>query len=251
MDKYLEIFEKEKGVKAFFTTKYGAVEGTPGGTIYDNYEVFEEVGLGDTFKAWPRQVHKTNIEVIKKNELDDIKEYAKGTDRPDGIILPETDGVITNAKGVLLTSVHADCLPVYFYDAKAEVIGLVHAGWRGAVAGIVPQAIRKMVSVLNAGFDTMKVHVGPGISKCCFEVGQEVASEFLLEWGYSFAEPAGEDKYMLDLKAAVKHQVLGMKIPEENITINEHCTCCEPEMFCSYRREGGTYMRMGAGICMI
>ncbi len=244
---YLDIFEKEEGIKAFFTTKDEAVEGMSGGTIFNNEPLFAEMGLSEMFKVWPRQIHSTNIEVVR---ADDVQRLAgKG-----GIVLPDTDGVITDAKKVLLTSVHADCLPVYLYDAKNGVIGLVHAGWRGAVAGIVPQAIRKMIVVLGASMDHVKMYIGPGISKCCFEVGSEVASEFLLEWGSSFSEPAGDpegEKYMLDLKAAVRQHALNMGIPQENIETNGHCTCCEPELFCSYRREGGTYMRMGAGIVML
>ena len=161
-------------------------------------------------------------------------------------------------KNVLLTSVHADCLPVYLYDPEAGAIGLVHAGWRGAVAGIVPKAIEKMRDTFNAKAESTKLYIGPGISRCCFEVGGEVAAEFLEKWGSTFAEPkAGADsldsesKYMLDLKVAVKAQAIGAGIPEETIEISEHCTCCEPELFCSYRREGGTYMRMGAGIRLV
>lgn len=255
--KYLDIFEKEEGVKAFFTTKDGAVEGSPDGTVFNNEQLFEEMGLTDTFKVWPRQVHGTNIEVIKASDMQSLTEEELQR-LNGGIILPDTDGIMTDAKNVLLTTVHADCLPVYLYDAKNGVIGLVHAGWRGTVAGIVPQAIRRMVAVLGAGRDHLKIHIGPGISKCCFEVGPEVASQFLLEWGSSFSESVDtgtdndtdEEKYLLDLKAAVKQQAINAGIPEENIETSTHCTYCEPELFCSYRREGGTYMRMGAGIVM-
>lgn len=248
--KYLEVFENEKNVKAFFSTKEGAVSGAPGGTVFDNEDLFREMGLANQIKIWPKQVHGTNVDIVRE---DDIKTL--GLDAEHGLIIPETDGTITNVKGVLLTSVHADCLPVYLYDSRNQIIGLVHAGWRGAVAGIVPQAIRKMVYVLGASLDDIKLHIGPGISQCCFEVGAEVASQFLLEWGASFAEEKESDgpeaKYLLDLKAAVKHQALSMKLKEENITISKHCTYCEPELFCSYRREGGTYQRMGAGICLL
>ena len=270
--KYINIFENEESVRAFFTTKEAAIKGMPGGTLYNNVELFEEMGLGKMFKVWPRQVHGTNVAVIKETDLDMIKKHAEeqaDTEKPspadafqNGIVIPETDGVITNAKDVLLTSVHGDCLSVFLYDSKSQSIGLVHAGWRSAVGGIVPQAIRKMVYVLGASLDNMKVHIGPGISKCCFEVGAEVATQFLLEWGSSYAEPidsakasdtAGdenEEKYLLDLKEAVRQQVLDVKIREENITISEHCTYCEPELFNSYRRDGADYRRMGAGICM-
>ena len=241
--KYIEIFEQETGVTAFFATKFGAVEGSPGGTVYDNQELFREIGVQDYFKVWPKQVHGTDIAVI---DLEDVNQSLS----EGGVILPETDGVLTNVRKVLLTSVHADCPPVYLYDPESRSIGLVHAGWRGTVAGIVPKAIRKMQDELGAKAENIRLFVGPGISKCCFEVGEEVADQFKEKWGSTFAEPCGGSKYMLDLKAAIKAQAIGAGIPEKNIGISEHCTCCEPSLFCSYRREGGTYMRMGAGICL-
>ncbi|MGI6765858.1 MAG: peptidoglycan editing factor PgeF [Lentihominibacter sp.] len=238
--KYINAFEKEEGITAFFSTKEGAVKGSP----YDNEEVFAELGLQNAVKVWPVQVHSDRVVVIDEGDA------ASAT---GSITVPHTDGVITNVRNVLLTTVHADCLPVYFYDEKKQVIGLVHSGWRGTVAGIVPQAMRKMTSVFGVSPETVKIHIGPGISSCCFEVGTEVAKQFLLDWGYVFAEETeaeGETKYLLDLKATIKKQLTDMGIQEENIETSSHCTCCEPERFCSYRREGGTEMRMGAGICM-
>ena len=56
---------------------------------------------------------------------------------------------------------------------------------------------------------------------------------------------------MMDLKAIIRRQLEDAGVPSVNISDDGHCTYCEPEMFCSYRREGGTYMRMGAGICIL
>ena len=68
-----------------------------------------------------RQIHEDHIAVVSR--------------RPEGPIrIPDTDGLITDLKNVLLTTVHADCLPVYFFDPEKGVIGLVHAGWRGSAA---------------------------------------------------------------------------------------------------------------------
>ena len=242
-EKYIRIFEHEPGVMAFFATRFSAVEGRPGGTVYDNRELFSELGVDDYFKVWPRQVHGTDIAVI---DLEDVNQNLSD----GGVIIPETDGVITNVKKVLLTSVHADCPPVYLYDPETRSIGLVHAGWRGAAAGIVPKAIRKMQNEYGAKADDIRLFVGPGISKCCFEVGEEVAEQFEKNWGSTFAEPCGGSKYMLDLKEAIRSQAVGAGIPEENIGISEHCTCCEPSLFSSCRREGSSYMRMGAGIAI-
>lgn len=250
--KYLKIFENETGVEAFFTTKYGAVKGRAGGTVFDNPPLFEELGLSDTFKVWPKQIHKTDIAAITE---EDVRKQRQ--DGQSGIVIADTDGTVTNVSNVLLTSVHADCLPVYFYDEAHHAIGLVHAGWRGAAAGIAPKAVEKMVRLYGSDPARIKAALGPCISSCCFEVGAEVPEQFFKEWGDTFAVPvrpgeggAGADKYLLDLKAAVRRQLTDQGLRSENIAISSHCTCCEPGLFCSYRREGGTYERMGAGICM-
>ncbi len=242
MMKYIKVFEKEEGITAFFSTKEGAATGSP----YNNEEVFDELGLRETVKVWPAQVHSDRVVIIGDREVSDSTE---------GIVVQNADGTITNVRNVLLTTVHADCLPVFFYDKSKQVIGLVHSGWRGTASGIVPQAMRKMMSVFGVSPENVKIHIGPGISSCCFEVGTEVVKRFLLEWGYVFAEEIeaeteGETKYLLDLKATIKKQLTDMGLREENIEVSSRCTCCEPEIFCSYRRECGTEMRMGAGICL-
>ena len=58
-------------------------------------------------------------------------------------------------------------------------------------------------------------------------------------------------EYYIDLKELNRRQLVATGISPEKIEVSAHCTCCEPELFCSYRREGGTYRRMGAGLCML
>ncbi|MCI7145326.1 MAG: peptidoglycan editing factor PgeF [Clostridiales bacterium] len=229
--KYLEIFEDIPGIKAFFSTKEGAVEGSP----YNNEELFSELGLEKAFRVFPQQVHEATVCDITGDMI-----------RGDSISLPSTDGTVTREKNVLLTTVHADCPPVYFAHNKGDAVGMVHSGWRGTLAGICPQTVRRMVSLYGISPENLRVHIGPSISRCCFEVGDEVIRAFNLEWGYSFTE-----NNMMDLKAIIRRQLEDAGVPSVNISDDGHCTYCEPEMFCSYRREGGTYMRMGAGICIL
>lgn len=243
---YIDIFEKVEGVKAFFSTKYGAGKGSP----YYHEATLRQLGLLDMQLIQPQQVHEANIEVIDERGAEPV-------------VLPRTDGAITDRKGVLLTTVHADCLPVWFYDKDNHAIGLVHAGWRGTLAGIAPKAVKMMREAYGSVPARIIAHIGPGISKCCFETGPEVIEAFRKEWEFAdlYADPAGgldkgtgqaEDmgKYYIDLKGINMQQLLGAGMLKKNITISSHCTCCEPETFESYRREGGTYMRMGAGICL-
>lgn len=233
-EKYIKVFTKFAEVRGFFATKYGTVDSYP----YIRNDVFEENGLSDAIAVCPKQVHKDNIEII--------------SEKPSDILLiPDTDGLITNQKNVLLTTVHADCLAVFLYDAKKNAIGLVHAGWRGTVLGIAPKAVKMLVGVYDCNPADIHAFISPGISECCFEVGSEVYEEFKNLWNFidDYAEPQ-KNKYYIDLKGINKRQLEQAGLQSDNIDISSHCTCCEPETFCSYRRDGGTYLRMGAGLCM-
>lgn len=254
--KYIEVFPQFEEVTGFFSTKYGTSDGYP----YNREDVFGENGLEEAIPVWPKQVHKDHIEIIEQRPY-----------RP--LEVSDTDGVITNLRGILLTTVHADCLPVYFFDPLKNAIGLVHAGWRGTNLGIAPKAVERMQLEFGSAPLDLQVFIGPGISKCCFEVGAEVYGEFRRRWEFidDFAEEEeksldGESengsvrpdsgscdhiKYRLDLKGINRRQLTDIGIPASNIEISPHCTCCQPELFCSYRRVGGTNQRMGAGLCLI
>lgn len=251
-DKYISVFSQFHQIRGFFSLKSGASAGYP----YDRVDIFAENGLADAVPVWPKQIHKSHIEAIMEKPQKPLE-------------LADTDGLITNVKGVLLTTVHADCLPVYFFDPEKEAIGLVHAGWRGSLAGIAPKAVQKMGVEFGSRSEDIFVYIGPGISKCCFETGVEVYCAFQEAWpfvdemadrasgetpgsmpGQTPGKPHSE-KYYIDLKAINKRQLENMGIKPEHIEVSHHCTYCEPALFCSYRREGGTYQRMGAGLCLV
>lgn len=84
----------------------------------------------------------------------------------------------------------------------------------------------------------------------------EVAEAFAENWTFAedYITRTPEDmvngKCHIDIKGINQEQLELMGIPTDQIRVSEHCTCCEPQLFCSYRREGGTYMRMGGGLCM-
>lgn len=300
---YIDIMKNVKDIKAFFSTKHGASNGSP----YYHEGALRELGLEDKILAQPQQVHEAKIGIIGAEECrivdeegcviqawsrseegpvieawsqggrmvaenPDLKSGAAGTEQPvlpgpsgpatkqanRHIRFPRTDGVITDQKNILLTTVHADCLPVWLYDEEHHAIGLVHAGWRGTLAGIAPRAVKLMQENYGSDPAKMKAAIGPGISLCCFETGPEVIEAFRAEWDFAdkYAEPAerrpggAAGKYYIDLKGINTEELLLAGLKLENIEISDHCTHCEPETFASYRREGGTYMRMGAGICL-
>lgn len=230
----MPIFEDKKEITAFFSTKAGSNPQSP----YDNKEVLSDLHLNTCQLIWPQQVHEAHIEIIREK-----------AENNEPIRLPQTDGLVTNQPEILLTTVHADCLAVFFYDKNRKAIGLVHAGWRGTVKGIAVKAVKTLMEEYGSKPADIMAYISPGISQCCFETGTEVYEEFLDKWPWvdEFAIKKGE-KYFLDLKSINKKQLLDMGLTD--IQISSYCTCCNPELFCSYRGENGTKQRMGAGICL-
>lgn len=229
---YLRVWEKFPGIKAFFATKKGSMIGYP----FYKEEIFSDLNLMDATLVGHHQTHSTNVEVITEEM---VSEARNGDNR---IVFEGVDGAITNLKGVLLTSRHADCIPLFFYDPTCNVIGMVHSGWRGTADEIGRVTVEKMVSIYGCNPANIFVHIGPGISKCCFEVDEPCFREFK---NPEYTTQNG--KYYIDLKAYNKKMMIGAGVLEEHISVSEHCTCCEPELFASHRYDGSK-LRMGGGI---
>ena len=244
--KYLRIFTEHDGISAFMSTKLSAHEGWP----YFDEEVFNANAPAGYIPVGHWQTHGTNIMVIDTAEIDKYKsgdtsaEYDAENSNGNGLKYVDSDGAITDIKGVLLTSMHADCTPLFFYDSVRGAIGMVHSGWKGTAKEIGAVASLKLQEVYGCDPKNIYVHIGPSISKCCFEVDKDVFDQFKSP-SYTFKG----GKYYIDLKEYNQRMLIRTGIPSENITISPHCTCCEPELFCSYRADG-TKLRMGAGIVL-
>lgn len=153
---------------------------------------------------------------------------------------PKADAMVTDRPGVALGILTADCAPVLLADASARVIGAAHAGWRGALTGVIDATVRAMAR-LGADPKRIVAGIGPCIAQRSYEVGPEFPAPFLA------AEPAhdtlfapcaaaaarGETKYLFDLRGFVAAQ-LG-KTGVTQVYDLPHDTCRE-ERFFSYRR---------------
>jgi hypothetical protein len=114
---------------------------------------------------------------------------------------PKADGMATRVKGVALGVLAADCMPFLFFDAHAEVIGAAHAGWRGALAGVLEATVAAMVSI-GAAPDRLVAAVGPCMRQENFEVGLDVLSAFTAKYPQAeqfFAPGVSAEKRQLDL----------------------------------------------------
>lgn len=154
------------------------------------------------------------------------------------------DAMFTDKNTISLCTIHGDCVPIFLLDTKNKVIGLCHAGWKGTVKRITAKLIDKMKDEYNSQSKDILAAVGPCIGKCCFEVHSDVAEPFMKEFSETggISKAVNDGKYMVDLQAGVAYDIYSRGIPLQNVTIADMCTCCNKELFHSYRRDG-----LGAG----
>ncbi len=157
----------------------------------------------------------------------------------------EGDALISNQPGITLSVRTADCLPILMADTRNLAVAAVHAGWRGTLLEIVPKTVQAMGEQFGTRPDDLVIAVGPGIGACCFEVGPDVASQF------SALFPERVDlnrKTKIDL-VETNLRLLGRNDGRmRQIATSGLCTCCQPNLFHSYRRDRDQAGRMVSAI---
>jgi YfiH family protein len=127
---------------------------------------------------------------------------------------PQADGMVTKLRRVVLGSDSADCPIILFVDAHAGVIGLAHAGWRGAKAGIIEETLKKMVS-LGAEYHQIMASISPCISQSSYEVGLEFHNNFLKDDKQNclfFKNGNKENYFQFDLLGYVAKRLAGCNL---------------------------------------
>lgn len=146
----------------------------------------------------------------------------------------EADGMVTNQR-LALAVYSADCVPVLLADGHGRVAA-VHAGWRGTLAGIAAEAVAQLER-LGALRDELRAVLWPSIGPCCFEVNEDVAALFRgLDQRLVWTNQRG--RLVVDLWQANCHFLLASGLSPTQIELPSACTCCNPERFFSYRRDG-------------
>ncbi len=213
------------GVRHFFGTRHytatlGAEVGVP---------VQRRPGLPPA--AWllsVKQVHGIDALVVDR--------ALSPTDRFDG----GWDALITDQPGVMVAVRTADCVPVLVQDPCRRVVAAIHAGWRGAVAGIVPKTVQLMEHRFGCHPSHLHISIGPSAGVCCYEVDEPVLErlrEGFTRWEAVVRGPRG-GKAHLDLKQLIREQGRQAGVKSECITAVNLCTICHDDLFFSYRREG-------------
>lgn len=148
-------------------------------------------------------------------------------------LTPTCDAMISQSKNVALAVMVADCIPLLFYDAPTQSIGVVHAGRVGSALSISVKTVQAMQKHFGVDPKTLKIYIGPSIGACCYEVGKEVCG------GLEHVLHVKQESLFLDLPRANIQALCKAGVLEKNIHDEMLCTCCSAEYF-SYRREKTT-----------
>lgn len=148
---------------------------------------------------------------------------------------PRADAMVTATPGLALGVLTADCQPVLFADARAGVIGAAHAGWRGALDGVLEATVAAMED-LGAARDHITAVIGPSISQAAYEVGPEFIEDFIAEDpdNARFFANGRDGRYQFDLPGFGLHRLRCAGVGQAEWT--RHCTYEDAARFYSYRR---------------
>lgn len=203
----------------------GIVQGTTGrGDAAEPFDLglFGGSPVGPTLSRWRALRDATGMPgAVHARQMHGVGIRAHHGPAPDGLLVTEAfDGHLTDRPGVLLAVSVADCVPVFLVAPQRHRVALLHGGWRGTAAGMVPKGIAALAEGDPAG---VHVHLGPAICGRCYEVGPEV------HVALGLPDPGG--KAPVDVRAVQVAQAIGAGVPPERITVSEHCTRCGDGFF--------------------
>jgi len=235
-----------------FTTRFGGVSqgiysslnlgincGDDPARVRENYRLTcSALNIAEYDIVCSNQIHGTHIRVVSRGDCGGLFRI-----RPQ-----EADGLITQSTGVALMVFTADCVPILLHDHVRHVIGAIHAGWRGTALNIAGAAIQRMVDEFSCFPADISAAIGPPISKCCYETGQDVADALRNTLGNK-AETCialHGNKYMVDLKES--NRLLLERAGLRDIMISDDCTSCQSDKYWSHRKTNG---KRGSQIAII
>jgi len=178
-----------------------------------------------------------NAAVVRTNQRHGNRVHILDEDLPRQIL--EGDAFITASPNIVCFVRTADCVPVLLCDARNRAVAAVHAGWRGAVCGVIGHTIRAMQDAFGSDASKLLAAIGPSICPECYTVGDDVIDAFSQNGFNDSLWIAKSDKnsFSLNLKRASQELLIASGVPRENISMLPLCTSCRNGDFASYRRE--------------
>jgi polyphenol oxidase len=241
-----------------FTTRPWTIGSNPAATPAEGWaEVAEAVGVEPPDMVRVRQVHGATVLSLRPG------------DRFDSDRLSDADIIVSDDPRRAIAIQTADCVPLLLADRRTGVICAAHAGWRGLAARVPTVAVAAMVDGFASRPEDLVAAIGPAISWCCYEVGEDVRAAFagngfpaaaIERWFAKAPQPSAVNPPMPGLGApragheyfdgwgAARDQLEGAGVPLAQIAVAELCSASHPQWLCSYRRDGKAAGRMAAAI---
>lgn len=249
------------GVKHLFTTRDGGISkgdyasmnlsftrGDEKENVLENYRIIASyMGVRVEDMVCSHQTHTTNVRHVTK------KDCGKGVLYPRDY--ENVDGLITNEKNVVLCTLYADCVPLYFVDLKHHAIGLSHSGWKGTAGQMGKRTLERMKEEFGTNPRDVYAAIGPSVCVDCYEVSKEVISEFAGQFSKKEMEcisyQKDNGKYQLDLWKANEIILLNAGILKEHLSVTGLCTHCNCNRMFSHRKMGDKRGNLGAFLCLV
>lgn len=202
------------------------VQGTTGRPF--DLGLFGEGPSGEVVERWGALAGALGVgRVVHGRQVHEATVRVHGEGSPGLLIAPDADGHVTRASGVLLTVATADCVPVSVVDPERRVVAMLHAGWRGAAAGILERGVEVLGERFRSEPRVLRVHLGPAICGSCYEVGPEVHEALGLE--------PPDAPTPVDLRGVLAARVVEAGVAAGRVSASSHCTRCGGSSFYSHR----------------
>ena len=217
----------------FFTRKGGVSSGIFNGLNcgLGSSDQLEAVELNRDRVADEMGVEAQDLVTIFQTHSADVQVIEAPSDA-EGV---QADAMVSKTPGIALGILTADCQPVLFADAEGGVIGAAHAGWKGALSGVLENTVTAMEE-LGANRDRIVAVIGPSISQRSYEVGPEFREAFAVAVpnADAYFAPGFGDRFQFDLPAFGVDRLTEAGVAKATWT--GHCTYSDPDRFFSYRR---------------
>lgn len=223
----------------------GSVGDNPERVVENRRRAFAAVGLERASLYDVYQVHGNEVICTDAPHPDELHRVQK-----------KADAILTDQRGVTLFMRFADCVPIFLFDDKRHVIGLVHAGWQGAVARTAAKAVQAMQQRYGSRPSDICAVIGPSIGAHHYQVGMDVIERVKLAFG-ALAENLLRSSYTHGNQSGVQfdlwqaNRLVLEQAGVDKIEITGICTACQLEDWFSHRAERGQTGRFGALIALI
>jgi hypothetical protein len=225
-----------------FTTRDWALGSHTGGADADWEPVARSLGVNPAQLVRLHQVHGASVVVRRSGDGRPLQPR------------PDADIVVSDDPTVALAIQTADCVPLLMADRATGVVAAAHAGWRGLAAGVPGVTVVALAHEFGCAPANLIAVVGPSISAERYEVGEDVRARFLTSgwpparldrWFRAATRPG---HWLFDGWESVRDQLLSAGVPSASIYSAALCTSANPDLFCSYRRDGKGAGRIAAAI---